>query len=217
MKIFFTALIAMANALLSLNDEQLFNLLSATRSYSTMGAGPSRPHFAASQLADREGRPFCDQIRQLLHKFIANYNFITSSEGNFTKEGRAPAAEGEMDIFMLLLCACLHQINFGAVIFSSRNPDGTHNFATHAALGSIAKPWVSFICHTPGHFSATLPSKSLFEWVRKGTYHPPALSVLIAKRLQEIANKPAIAATTISKSTSISPFRSELKADFKAW
>jgi hypothetical protein len=195
MKIFFTAFIAMANVLLSLNDEQLFNFLSATRSYSTMGAGPSRPHFAATHMADREGRPFCDNIRRMLRGFITNYSFIMSCEDNFTKKGRAPAVEGDMDIFMLLLCACLHQINFGAVIFSSRNSNGTHNFTSHAALGSNAQPWASFICHTVGHFSATLPYKALFEWVRRGTYRPPDLTVLITKRLQAIADTPAIATT----------------------
>lgn len=199
MKIFFTALIAMANALLSLNDEQLFNFLSAARSFSTMGTGPSRPHFSANHQADSEGRPSCGHVRQLLRKFVSNYSFTMTSEGNFTTEGRKPADEGHMDIFMLLLCACLHQINFGAVIFSYRNPDGTHNFSTHASLGSSSKPWTSFICHTLGHFTATLQSKALFDWVRKGTYRPPALTVQIARRLQEIANKPAVA-TTITNS-----------------
>ena len=183
MKILFTSLIAVAQALSALSQDDLLKIVACARSFTSPARDlkctemPNRPHF---------GIPYAESLKSSLRNFITNYAYITSCAGDFTRVGPFPADSGDIDILMFLLCICLKGITFGVAI-ASLHPDGKHNLTTHASLGYAGFNLQSSICYTTGHFTAAFPSNALHK-VRGKTFDPSPVHLLIAQRLLQVTS-----------------------------
>jgi hypothetical protein len=180
MKILFTSLIAVAQALCALSQGDLLKIVSCARSFTSSARDLKCREMPNSPLF---GRPYVETLKSCLRDFIDNFAYITTCPGDFTRVGPSPPHDGDINVLMFLLCICLKGITFGAAIVSL-NPDGTHTLTTHASLGYTGFNLQSSIAYTRGHFTAAFPANALNK-VRGKTFDPSVVHIAIARRLLE--------------------------------
>ena len=198
------ALLTVAQVMLDLNDDHLFNITSSANAFESISGGPFFHSYSSGNYMNETGGYSFIYLRNSLQTFIRLFGYLASAKGDLSEIAK-PLEAFELEPILFLLCAGMFKVPLAVTtIFQD-------SIRTNSSLAALPAPKHGKLnIHYRGHFNGAVPD-SIAKQSAKGQLTPDVPLQLILQRLDQLRN-PAFALEVLqslsaSAGTDDYPFR----------